>query len=254
MRARALSRWRAAGLHLLICLAIAAAVVTLMLALWYPPPLFQAAGGHDLLFIMVGVDVVIGPLCTLVVYKSGKRGMKFDLAVIGALQFMALVYGCYVVALARPVFIVFVKDRFELVTAVDIDPEELAKAKLPEFRSLPLAGPQIIGAEEPADPQERERILFASVLGHLDWQNFPELYVPYAQVASTAAAKGMTLEKARTVEPEAAAAIDTYLAASGKTASDIRYLPLKTRRTWLAAVVDAKSGAVLAFLRLKSSP
>jgi len=250
-------RWKAAAIHLSISAAIAGTLLAAMLEAWYPRPFFQAAGGSHLLFILVGVDVVLGPTITLIIFDLTKKSLaalKFDLAIIGTLQLLALLYGTNVMFQARPVYIVFVKDRFELVTAVDIDPEELAKAKLPEFRSLPLAGPQIIGAEEPADPQERERILFASVLGHLDWQNFPELYVPYAQVASTAAAKGMTLEKARTVEPEAAAAIDTYLAASGKTASDIRYLPLKTRRTWLAAVVDAKAGAVLAFLRLKSSP
>src|SRR5262249_6319528 len=78
MSAKALTRWHAAGLHFLICVAIATAVVLLMLELWYPRPLFEAAGGNDLLFIIVGVDVILGPLLTLVVFKAGKWGMKFD--------------------------------------------------------------------------------------------------------------------------------------------------------------------------------
>src|SRR5258708_32700411 len=107
-----MTRWRASGLHLFLSIAIAAAVLALMLSLWYPGPLFEAAGGNDLLFILVGVDVVIGPLITLVIFRSGKRGLKFDLAVIGVLQIGALVYGMHVVYLARPAFIAFAKDQF----------------------------------------------------------------------------------------------------------------------------------------------
>ena len=39
------TRWKASGLHLLISVAIAAGVLGLMLALWFPGPLFSAAGG-----------------------------------------------------------------------------------------------------------------------------------------------------------------------------------------------------------------
>ena len=84
--------------------------------------------------------MALGPLLTLVVFKSGKRGMKFDLAVIGLVQLAALIYGAHIVFLARPAFIVFVKDRFEMVAVVDLDPAEVAKAKVPEFRSLSWTG------------------------------------------------------------------------------------------------------------------
>src|SRR5688572_10458424 len=114
-----MSRWRASGIHLLISVFIAAAGLALMLAAWYPGPLFQAAGGNELLFILVGVDVVIGPLITLAVFMAKKRGMRFDLAVIGTLQVAALLYGGWVVAASRPAFIVFVNDRFEVASALE---------------------------------------------------------------------------------------------------------------------------------------
>ena len=62
---RGFTRWRAAGTHLLISVAIAAAALFVLLRVWYPPPLFTAEGGNDLLFTLVAVDVVIGPLITL---------------------------------------------------------------------------------------------------------------------------------------------------------------------------------------------
>ena len=86
---RRLTRWHASGAHLLISAAIAAAVLTLMLTVWYPPPLFEAAGGNDLALILIGVDVVIGPLLTLIVFKPGKRGLRFDLAAIAVFQLAA---------------------------------------------------------------------------------------------------------------------------------------------------------------------
>ena len=86
-----MSRWKASGIHLLLSAAIAVVVLTLMLMVWYPWPLFEAAGGSRLVFILVGVDVTLGPLITLVIFKSGKPGLKFDLTVIALVQLAALV-------------------------------------------------------------------------------------------------------------------------------------------------------------------
>jgi hypothetical protein len=225
-----------------------------MLAVWYPQPFFDAAGGSHLLFILVGVDVALGPTITLLIFDIRKKSLsalKFDVAIIATVQLAALLYGFYVVFQARPVYVVFVKDRFELATAADIDPDELAKVTRPEFRRLPLTGPRVVGALGPVDAKERERILFASILGGTDLHNFPQHYVPYEQVATEAAARGLTLAKAREVESNAAAAVAAYLVRSGRNEADVRYLPLRTRRTWLAAIVDAKSGTVIAFLPVK---
>src|SRR5438105_2738136 len=119
MPGRKVTRWQASGLHLLISLALGIAACALMLLVWYPPPLFEAEGGNKLLLILVGVDVILGPLITLIIFRQGKRGLKLDLAAIGILQLVALAYGMHIVFLARPAFIVFVKDRFEIARAVD---------------------------------------------------------------------------------------------------------------------------------------
>jgi hypothetical protein len=126
---RPLTRWRAAGIHLLISAGIGGAVLALMLTFWYPPPLFQAMGGIGLALILIGVDIVMGPLLTLVVFRSGKRGLKLDLTAIGVLQLAALLYGCHVISLARPAYIVFVKDQFQVATAVELEPQRLAQAR-----------------------------------------------------------------------------------------------------------------------------
>jgi hypothetical protein len=245
--AKAFTRWQAAGTHLLICAAIAAAVIAVMLGVWYPGPLFEAAGGSGMLYILVGVDVILGPLLTLIVFKSGKRGMKFDLTMIGLVQIAALVYGAHIVYLARPAFIVFVKDRFELVTAVDLEPEALAAAKYPQFRAPGWTGPLLAAADMPADPKERGKLIDAALAG-FDLQHFPRYYVPYAERTQEVLAKAQTIARLRTAEPISARVVDNYLAASGVREDDVRALLLRTRFAWVVVLLDPKSAQPLKML------
>ncbi len=244
---RVQTRWQASGIHLLISLLIAVGVLALMLELWYPAPLFQAAGGNDLLFILVGVDVAIGPLITLVIFRRGKRGLKFDLVTIAVLQVAALVYGSYVVSLARPAFIVFVKDRFEVVTPAELEAEALARAKLPQFRQPPWGGPVLVAADIPTDPKERQKLIEAALAG-FDLQHFPIYWVPYAERTREVLAKAETIARLRAGDPATAKLVDDYLRNSGTKESDVRYLALRARRAWVAVLIDAKTAAPVKML------
>jgi hypothetical protein len=237
---RAFSRWQAAGIHLMISGSIAAVSITVILGVWFPGPLFEAAGGLGLLYLLVGVDVTLGPLLTLIVFKSGKPGMKFDLAVIGTVQIAALIYGCSVVALARPAFIVFVKDRFELVSVVELSPAEVAKAKYPEFRSLSWSGPKLAAADLPTDPAGRQKFVELAMSG-VDVQSFPEYYVPYGERTPQVLAAAVSIEKLRKDEPLSSKGVDEWLASSGTKESEVRALLLRTRFAWVAVLVDPKT-------------
>jgi hypothetical protein len=237
---RALSRWQASGLHFTICIAIAAVTVSAMLLVWYPRPLFEAAGGNNLLFILLGVDVVLGPLLTLVVFKAGKPGMKFDLAVIALLQVAALIYGIHIMSQARPAFIVFVQDRFEVATVIELASEELARAKYPQFRSPPLGGPLLAAADMPTDPAERNKIVEAAIAG-FDLQHFPRLYVPYDQRRAQVLAKAVPVEKLRQTEPDSAPAVDAWLAETGRPAESVRCMMLRTRFAWIVVLLDPQT-------------
>ena len=236
-----MSRWRASGIHLLISAGIAALGLTLMLVLWYPGPLFQAAGGNELLFILTGVDVVIGPAITLAVFKAGKRGMKFDLAVIGLLQIAALVYGGYVIAASRPAFIVFVKDRFEVPAAIDLQAEDLANAKYPQFSRVPWTGPKYAVLDFPTDPAERSKILQLELNG-VEVHRFPELYVPYEQRVQEVIEKSLPISRVREIEPQHAKIIDDYLRREGIPESSVRYVLLKAFRAFVAVLIDPNTG------------
>jgi hypothetical protein len=248
MRLTSLNRWKASALHLAISAVIAAAVVTLMLVVWYPRPYFAAMGGETLIMLLIGVDVVIGPLITLVVFDPKKKHLRFDLAVIAALQLAALAYGVSVMFNARPVYTVFVVDRFEVVAANQVDAASLATVKTGEFRTLPLDGPQVIAARKPDTPERQSEIVLSALNGGPDLANLPELYVPYAQFRLAAARSARPLAELAKRQPDAAAAIRSFVAGTGRAEDEMRFLPMKARNRDMAVVVDAKTGDVIGIL------
>lgn len=233
-----MSRWRASGIHLVLSAALAAAVLALML--WYPGPLFEAAGGEHLIFILVGVDVTLGPLITLIIFKAGKPGLEFDLAVIAMIQLSALAYGMHTVSLARPVYLVFTKDRFDLVSARDLDPEDLKKAR-PEFDHLALGRPRYIAAVAPEDRVARQKLLMESLQGK-DLQMHPQYYVPYEQEIPNALARALPLTLLLKRDPER---VQRGLHSAGRSEESVKFLPLRASQVDSAVLLDAKTGAPL---------
>ncbi|HET7764655.1 MAG TPA: TfpX/TfpZ family type IV pilin accessory protein [Burkholderiales bacterium] len=240
-----MSRWKASGIHLLLSCAIVGVVLAFMVTVWYRWPLFELAGGSGITLILAGVDVTLGPLITLIVFKSGKKGLKFDLAFIAALQAAALAYGIHVVYVARPVYIAYVVDRFVLVTAKDLDPQDVAKATDPEFRRLPLGRPLYIAAVLPRDPKEQLGILM-SALGGKDVQLYPRYYVPYAQQAQNALRHAKDLNMLLERDPRA---VRSYLDSAGRSPETVKFLPLRAR-TDAAVLIDAISGNPLDIVKV----
>ncbi len=241
------NRWKASGLHLALSAAIGVAVVALMLALWYPQHYFAAMGGATLIILLIGVDVVIGPLITLIIFDPKKKSLRFDLAVIALLQVSALVYGCVVMFTSRPVYSVFVIDRFEVIAANAIEEESRQKAA-PEFSSLPLTGPKVVGAREPADPKRKTDIVIAAGNGGPDLANMPDLYVPYPDVRQDAARAAKPLAELAKRQPHDAPVIRSFIAGSGRAEDGIGFVPMKARNRDMAVVVDKKSGDIVGFV------
>jgi hypothetical protein len=240
-----MSRWKASGIHLLLSCAIVGAVLAFMVTVWYRWPLFELAGGSGITLILAGVDVTLGPLITLIVFKSGKKGLKFDLAFIAVMQAAALAYGIHVVYVARPVYLAYVVDRFVLVTAKDLDPQDVAKAADPEFRRLPLGPPSYIAAVLPRDRKEQLGVLM-SALGGKDVQLYPRYYVPYSQQAQNALKHAKDVGIILKRDPRA---VRSCLDSAGRSPETVKFLPLRAR-TDAAVLIDATSGNPLAIVKV----
>jgi hypothetical protein len=115
-----LHRQSAFLIHLTISAFVLAVFTAWVFTSLYPPPLLHLQGGGKVLAMLAFVDVVLGPMMTLIVYKPGKKSLVFDMAVILTIQLAALVYGTHVIYSQRPAFLAFTYDRFVVVSAADL--------------------------------------------------------------------------------------------------------------------------------------
>lgn len=128
------------GSHLFISLLIAVLSLYLVFECWYPNPLDKALGVASIFLLLLCIDIIVGPLLTLVVAKKDKKTLKTDLLTIGIIQVFALVYGLYIVTQGRPVWIIYDSGRFELVQAYEAVIQSEERPSPSAFR-LGLAGP-----------------------------------------------------------------------------------------------------------------
>jgi hypothetical protein len=158
-----MNRWRAFLLHLLLSAVLIGSLAFGLFSLWYPPELLGFAKGDRLFFIIAAIDIVAGPLLTLIVFKPGKPSLKLDLAVVGLLQALFLAAGLWTVWASRPVFLVGGNGYFELVYASQIDTEDLKLAPA-GFNHMPAFGARLVGLREP-NAQDAEQILASGNFG-----------------------------------------------------------------------------------------
>lgn len=225
--------------HLFISALIASAVIGAVFWIWYPRPLHEAVGVTEIFLMLLSVDVIIGPLLTLIVYKPNKPSLKFDLSVIAFFQICALSYGIHTVFQGRPAFIVFAKDRFEIARASDLDPTSTDKA-VNSGNSSAIAGwskPHWVGALAPLDLKRKNEILFKSVQGGPDWPLLPELYVPLTEVKNQMLTKAKPLQELRDLHKN-----DKSL---NRIQTDLRWLPLKGKTRNMVVLVNPKTADVV---------
>lgn len=242
-----MSRLQAAGIHLLISVLIVITVLALMLGVWYPEAYFKLMGGGGLLFIMAGVDVSLGPLLTLIIFKSGKKGLKFDLTVIALLQILALSYGSYVMFDARPVFTVFTADQFLVATPADISAKELARASKPEWSRFSLTGPEVVFAVRPTDQKVSNEMIDAALAG-MDWHQFPRLYDTYSLHSADMLKRAKSMAELRTYDKRNTPVIDDFLKAQKRPETDFVFVPIRTEHAEMAVILDAKSADIIKIL------
>lgn len=189
-------RIKAFLIHFGFSVLIGLGTLSLVFLMWYPAPLYGALGVTHIFLLLLLVDVILGPCLTLLVFKAGKKTLMFDLSVILLFQLAALSYGVWTVFSARPAWLVFNVDRFDVVQAVDIDTRKLNEAA-PEFRDNSWFGPRWVGAIRPETPEQRQTIMFESILYGSDTAHRPNLYRPLGEFSEQIKIRGLPLQKLR---------------------------------------------------------
>lgn len=239
-------RLRAAGIHLGLSALIAALAAALVFGLWYPTPFREISGGRELFFIVVAVDVVLGPLITFAVFDRRKpwRELRRDLAIVGIIQIAGLLYGLHTVYVARPAVMVLEVDRLRVLTAVDLPAAALAKAP-PEFRELPWHGTHVLAARRATDAERLESIEMA--MAGVDIGQRPEFWLPASATKAALLQSAKPLSELRKRHVARSAELQKYIEATGRSDERLKFLPLFARRTDWVALLDAGSGELVGY-------
>jgi hypothetical protein len=243
--------WRekilATAIHFAVTLLLAGIAAALIFLVWFPHPLATMIGGTQLFLLVVGCDLALGPLLSLVVYNSRKsrRELIVDYSVIGFLQIAAMVYGVFIVAGTRPVYVAFNSDRYEIVTARDIDAAELAAARDPQYRQLPWQGPRLVAVRVPkADQQDA---LFKSIAG-LEEHQRPKFYVPLSTALELIRKRAKPLEALTSKQPGAAPLVDEAVSGLEVPRALLAWVPVHHRNGFWTAVIDTADGKPVAWV------
>lgn len=231
-------RIRYALTHLVASAVVVSLFVAWVITVWYPPPLHILQGVLSILLILAAVDVCLGPLATFIVAapRKPRKELRRDLSAIVCVQMLALLYGTWTVFSARPAYIVFNADRFDVVPATEVLLEYRGKTAENEFAGLSVVGPRFVFAQQPASTDERRDILFSAATGGADIKNYPHLFRAWPGDSSIVRNRVRPISELAGIGDAHRAAVDRAVARSGKAAVDLG---------WLAVVGRVRDGVVL---------
>jgi len=244
-------RVKACAIHFAFSLLIGMVVALAVFRMWYPYPYGDLSEGKRLFIMVLGIDVILGPLITLLIFnpKKSRRELLMDFAVVAVIQMAALVYGVWTVYVARPVHLVFEYSRLVVVHGADVDEEALKLAPDP-FKVLPVNGPTLLSLRPLNGSDMVQSTLMA--LNGVPQAAQTNLWQPYenARIEILANAKPVSVLRQRFSTQTQT--IDTAIREAGKDEDQLLTLPVLSRQQAWTALIDATSGYPLGFLPIDS--
>ncbi|WP_335951177.1 TfpX/TfpZ family type IV pilin accessory protein [Acinetobacter beijerinckii] len=231
--------------HLSISIVVAIFIVGIVFFIWYPFPLAQAVGVTNLFLMMLVIDVIIGPLLGLLVYKQGKKTLKMDLSIIIALQLSALGYGIYSIEQGRPIWIAYYVNGFELIRKNEIL-EDSIKKTLPQYQNPSWFKPQYVGVEFAKDSKTRNDNMFTEVMSGISLAQKPERYVPLDQVKNQIQKRAQSLETLNKFNDKILVqkTLSQYPQATA-------FVPLKANAVDMTVLINREKGEVVKIVDLR---
>ena len=248
------SKLRAFGGHLLVSATVAAALVWVFMKKWFPMPYFVADGGWQGVRLIAAVDVVLGPVLSLVVYnpRKSRKALFLDYAVIGCFQLAAMGFGLWTVYTQRTALVVFGDGAFYTVTSDQMAFAGQAAAEIAAQSPLRPAYAYIHLPDDPEAVQEiRRQALATGVPVHLRAEL---MRVLDPKGLERIAARARDLERmVEGIEPYRHA-LEELLARTGANPRDLLFFPLYCRYRSLTIVFRRHEPVPFAWLPISFGP
>ncbi len=243
---------RAFALHVAFSVLVAFASAVVVFFVWYPQPYASLSGGINLFILIVSIDLVCGPLLTLVLFnpQKSRRELAMDLSIVAMVQIAALAYGLNTIALARPVYLAYELDRFRVVSLADLKRDDLSK--MPNSIPRPgWTGPKLIAVRvaQPDDSDYLEQVELS--LNGLETAYRPDRWDSYENQKRLILRKSYPIDTLMKKYPKKIDLIKNTLQHIKKNEFDVKWLPMQSRKsTGWVALIDKNNSEILGFLPL----
>ena len=235
-----MTRWGVFRLRLAASMVVLLPLVAVVRLLWYPGGYAGLAGVYGLLSVLAAVSLVVGAGLTTLMYRPGKRGLWFDIVVLAVLELAAIGWAVYEIHTRRPAFTVFAVDRFEVVTAREVDMQAVLAGGI---EPRPAHAPRLVYAQMPSDPAARSRLVEETVIGGMaDIDRRPEFWRPYAAGVTRVLAIARPLVELTETDVERKPVVARWLQGAVGDATDYVYVPIRGRRRDAAMVLHVRTG------------
>jgi hypothetical protein len=246
-----MTRWKAFLIHLGLSAVLYVVLLYLIVFLWYPQPYFASDGGWQAVRLITGVDLVLGPLLTLIVFKSGKPGLRRDLSLIGILQVVALVWGTWMVYEQRIAMVTYADGTFYTLNNEQVHD---AGGQAPAVAAQSSSTPPYAFVRLPADARERQELRLKTLFSAKLLHQLGERYEPLGNSnLPEVLAHAVEIEKYPAVSEQNRENLDRFLVRHGGAPQDYAFLPLRCRYQEMLLAVRRADGRIIDSLDIDPS-
>lgn len=233
-------------IHLGISLLIFAVLAPLIVYVWYPDFFFASDGGWQGIRIIVLVDLVLGPLLTLVVFNRSKprRELTRDLSIIATFQAVCLAAGVYVVYVERPLALVHSDGYFMSMSADDYRD---AGVPVPDLDAFPGPWPKRLVVDLPDDPTTQAEIRRNALQQGKPLRALAAYYVPYDADLIDIGRNALTADALEAREA-ATGDLTAWTEEHGGSVDDYAFFPFGARYGFLILGIERASGEIVGLL------
>ncbi|MFK8051820.1 MAG: hypothetical protein AB8F65_02515 [Woeseiaceae bacterium] len=237
-----MSKQKAVTIHFLFSLAVVSTLLAIIFFIWYPAPMFRINGAANILKILVGVDLVLGPMLTAYLYRPGKKGLWIDMWFIAIVQIGALVYGATTIYQERPQFMVFSQDRYVVLAGKDVIDGTEPRQACEIVDSLPCRVVAIVGDSVEA----RSSLLEKTLKTGAELEQLAEYWQPFDKHRSKVLAKARPLQAIIDASPAVEDAVKRLSNKHDRALSDMVYVPVINKNlVGFCLIIDAETAETL---------
>lgn len=218
-------------LHLLASVVVAVIIAAFVYFFLYPTPYQYVLSISSIFFVLLAVDVVCGPLMTLLISnpKKSKKETILDFSLVGILQIAALIYGLHFIWLGRPVVLAFEIDRIAVITANEIEKDKLHESNI-GIQSIPWYGVIKVNTRRAKNSDEMFESIEMEAAG-ISPGGRPGWWLPWDSAKSAMSERAKPVADLLQRRPQDADVLQTAIKKAGFDIAQLRYLPLTSSKT-----------------------